>query len=222
MPIEAGLFGFAAGAAVATFFSPCVYALLPAYLGYVAQDVGTRPGLGAALSRGIASAIGAIAAFSILGAIALVVGDTLRQVLPAVEVGIGLLLVALGLAMVTSRFPHRTVSIPRPSGSLSGFVAFGAGYAAAGAGCVAPVFFAVIVLAAGAPTSVGVGVLTVYAGAFAVMLVAATLVAAMGVELAGEHIGGVGARLGQLAGIVITVGGVVQVAIGLGWNPPLV
>lgn len=221
MAAEAGAYGLAVGAAIATFFSPCVYALLPAYLGYVAHDAGATPSTRAVVFRGAASAVGAVAAFAVLGVVALVAGSRLQSAFPAMEVAIGVALIVVGTGLIWGRYPRMTVAVPYPSNSFAGFVAFGAGYATAGAGCVAPVFFGVVLAAAAAPTAVGVGVIGIYAGTFAALLVAATLVAAAGIELATERVAPVAARLTQLAGAVMAIAGVVQVAIGLGWTPPL-
>lgn len=218
---ETGLLGFIIGASVATFFSPCVYAMLPAYLGYTAHDVTARMSTYGVIKRSVAGAFGAITAFILLGGLALLLGDTLRGWIPAIELSIGLILVIIGVSLVVGRYPHITVPIPRPSGTVLGFTAFGAGYALAGAGCVAPVFFAVVVSAAAAPTSVGIGIILLYAGTFAALLVAATFVAAAGVELATARVGAIAARLTPIAGGVIIVAGFTQIAIGIGWIPPL-
>lgn len=220
MLIEIGLVGFAVGAAIATFFSPCIYGLLPAYLGYVAHDLGPTPRVATAVLRGSASAIGAMAAFMLLGAGALLAGAHLNSVLPMFEVAIGILLVSAGIALLSGRYPRRSVPLYRPDGSYTGFAAFGAGYAIAGTGCVAPVVFAVAVTAASAPMVTGVAVIGAYTGTFAVLLIAATLIGAMGADLATDRLTLVGRQLTRIAGALLIAGGLVQVAIGLGMRLP--
>lgn len=221
MVFESGLVSLAIIAGIATFFSPCVYALLPAYLGYFAHDAGTAPSTGGAIRRGVAAAMGSILAFALLGLVAISIGEQLRGIFPALEVGVGLVLIAAGGVLVAGRYPSVTIRLPAIDGSTGGFVAFGAGYAVAGAGCVAPVFFSITVAAAGAPLGAGIIVMAAYALTFATMLIGAALVAAAGIDLVTDRSTSLGRRLPQVAGMVILLAGVVQVAIGLGWDPPV-
>lgn len=221
MVLDVSLLSLAVVAGIATFFSPCVYALLPAYLGYFAHDTAPTPTTTGAILRGGSAGLGAIAALVLLSGLGIVVGEPLRTIFPALEVGIGLVLVVFGLVLLGGRYPHVTVPVPRPGGSTPGFVAFGAGYAAAGVGCVAPVFFSVTIAAAGTTPTMGLLVIGAYASSFAAMLVAAALLAATGSELAIGKVGPLSGRLPQLTGVVIALAGIIQVAIGLGWDPPL-
>lgn len=215
------LVGFAVGAGVATFFSPCAYGLLPAYLGYFANDVGDgRPSLVGAGQRGLASGIGAFGAFMALGGVGVLIGDLFVDVIPVLEVTIGLLLGLLGVSLLLDRSPSVTVAIPRPVGSLPEYVVFGAGYAAAGAGCVAPIFLGLIVAAVTAPLGIGLATMAVYASTFAGLLVAVTLVGSAGIEFINDHVGFIAGRLTVIAGAMILLGGILQVAVGLGWSPP--
>ncbi len=215
-----GLVIFAIGAGAATFFSPCAYALLPAYLSYFVANSEARPKLTTAAVRGFAGAGGALAAFAVLGVIGVAIGQTLMVYFPALEALIGVALIGLGVALVTTHRFSMTVPLYRPSGSLLSFAIFGAGYAAAGAGCVAPVFLAVVIAASGAQLGIGVLTLTAYALTFAGLLIALTLFGAMGVEVAHDRLRLAGHRLTQATGVVIVVGGVVQLAIAFGWQPP--
>lgn len=220
MSETASLAVFAVGAGAATFFSPCAYALLPAYLAYFTTQADGTPGIVHATERGVASALGALLAFAALGAIGVAIGQTLMTYFPVLEFLVGLALIVLGVSLLADRGLDPTIPLYRPSGSLHSFVAFGAGYAAAGAGCVAPVFLAVIVAAIAAPTRFAVATLAIYAVTFAGLLLALTLVGAFGIELAHGRLRRAGHRLTLLAGGVMIIGGAVQLAIALGWVPP--
>ncbi len=215
------LAAFAAGAGVATFFSPCAYALLPAYIGFFASTSEAKPTQRRVLREGFASASGALLAFAVLGVIGVVIGETLTSVFPALEVAVGVVLIGLGVVLLLDRI-HLTIPVRPPDGSTRSFVVFGAGYATAAAGCIAPVFFAVIVSASTAPITVGVATVGVYAGTFAALLVALTLIAAMGVEFAYERLSRAGVFLTRGAGVVMILGGIIQLAIAGGWTPPAI
>lgn len=220
MSEELGLAVFAIGAGAATFFSPCAYALLPAYLSYFVTQSEAKPSLSAATSKGLAGAGGALVAFGVLGAIGVIIGQSLMVYFPALEAIVGLALIALGIVLLSTHRFQFSIPLYRPAGSLRSFAAFGAGYAVAGAGCVAPVFLAVVIAAASVPLGVGVLTLTAYAVTFASLLVALTLFGAMGVEVAHGRFRKFGHHLTVLAGIIIIAGGFIQLAIAFGWQPP--
>ena len=57
---------FAIGAGTATFFSPCVYALLPGYVSYYVASVDEEGApLAGATARGLAATAGAVGTFAV-------------------------------------------------------------------------------------------------------------------------------------------------------------
>lgn len=207
----------AVAAGVATFFSPCAYALLPGYVGfYVAATETESPPLGGAIVRGLAAVGGVLVTFLALGGVASVVGGALRSVLPGIELGVGGLMIVLGAALAAGKSTELTVPLPARRTSIAGFVGFGALYALAAAGCVAPLFFAVV---AQSLTLSPVGAATVfatYAGVFGALLLGATVATAVGNDLAASTVAPYAKRATRLAGVLVFVAGLAQIAIALG------
>lgn len=213
--VEAALGGgvaLAAGAGVATFFSPCTYALLPSYVGfYVASVEQEEAPVGGALLRGAAAAVGVVTSFAVLSVAAFEVADALERHLDLVENAVGVLLVFLGLLTLTGSRLGWSVTLPRRRASVAGFLGFGAVYAAAAAGCVAPVFLGVVLQATTYGGSGAAVVLGTYASTFAVLMLGATVATAVGHGIGFERVEGYRELAVKAAGALLVVGGVVQI-----------
>ncbi|WP_123620589.1 cytochrome c biogenesis CcdA family protein [Halorubrum sp. CSM-61] len=213
----AGTASFALGAGAATFFSPCAYALLPGYVGYYAAavDDGGVPIADAAV-RGLAAATGALLAFGVLSGIALAAAEAVERLLPVVEPLVGVALVALGGVVLSGRSLGAHVSLPERRTSVLGFALFGGLYALAATACVLPLFLAVAVQSMTFGTAGAAAVLASYAGSFAGLMLAVTVATAVGHRVgAGAVAGGVD-RFTTVAGALLVVAGVGQVAYALG------
>jgi cytochrome c-type biogenesis protein len=210
-----GTVALAAGAGVATFFSPCAYALLPGYVGYYVAATGDRsPPLSGVLVRGAAAAGGVLAVFAVLALAATAIGSALAPYLTAFELAVGVVLVLLGSLVLLDRGPRISVLLPRRRSSILGFVLFGALYALAAAGCVAPLFLAVVLQSLTFPVEGTIAVLGTYAGSFALLMLAATTVVAVGHDL-GSQVAGYADRAIRLAGLVIVIAGFGQLWVAL-------
>jgi cytochrome c-type biogenesis protein len=132
-----------------------------------------------------------------------------------VEAAVGLALVGLGVLVLTRRAPLLTVSLPERRADTPGFALFGAGYAAASAGCVLPVFLAVVVQSVALPLPQAVTVLLVYTLAAALPLLALTLLVGLGVDVAAAKLGGLGSLLERAAGVVLVLAGTGQLVVAL-------
>jgi cytochrome c-type biogenesis protein len=205
-------------AAIATFFSPCAYALLPGYVGYYvgANETDQTP-LAGALVRGLAAAVGVLAVFLGLGVLAALVGDRLRPVFPALELAVGLTLVALGAVIVSGHSFEVSVQLPERRTGVAGFVGFGALYALAAAGCVAPLFLSVLFQSFALSPTGTVAVFLTYAGVFAALLVSVTVATAVGDDLAASTVAPYAAAATRLAGVLVALAGIGQLAVALGW-----
>ncbi len=207
---------FALVAGVATFFSPCAYPLLPGYVGfYVNQADADSVSIVGAGTRGAAAGVGVLATFGALSAATLRIGNSTLSNITVFESLVGGLLVVFGLLVVTGRAPSISIPLPKRRASVLGFGLFGAGYALAGAGCVAPVFLAVIARAIVLPTDVAALVLSVYAGTVAVLLVATTVAAGVGLLTDAGRALAYSGRLKRLAGAVMILAGVGQLYLAL-------
>ena len=161
-------FAFAAG--VLTFFSPCVFALLPGYVGYYvgAVEAESAP-LSGAVARGLAASAGALGTFAVLSVAALGATTAFERVLPVVEPLVGVLLVGLGVALLWTGTLTPAVALPERRASVLGFVAFGALYALAATACVLPLFLSITVASVGLSVTGTALVLAAYAAALRVL-----------------------------------------------------
>ncbi|PHQ38794.1 cytochrome C biogenesis protein [Halorubrum persicum] len=207
---------FAVTAGVATFFSPCAYPLLPGYVGFyvnsVEADEASVTGAGV---RGIAAAIGVLATFALLAGATVRVGQSTLSNIAVFETLVGGLLVAFGLLVVAGRAPSISLSLPKRRTGVLGFGLFGAGYALAGAGCVAPIFLAVIARAIALPGDAALLVLSVYAGVVAVLMAATTIATGVGLVSNANRVMAHAGLLKRIAGAVMVVAGVGQLYLSL-------
>jgi cytochrome c-type biogenesis protein len=207
---------FALTAGVTTFFSPCAYPLLPGYVGFYVNSIDAeRASVAGAGVRGVTAAVGVLATFAVLGGATVWVGYETLSGITVFETLVGVSLVGFGLLVALGRAPSLTLSLPERRSSVLGFGLFGAGYALAGAGCVAPVFLSVVARAATLPMETAVLVLGLYAGVVAVLMAATTVVTGVGlVGNAGRVMAHAG-RLKRLAGAVMILAGVGQLYLSL-------
>lgn len=204
--------GLAVATGFATFFAPCAYPLLPGYVGYyLANDEAT---LGGAVVRGLAATVGALAVLGIVGGAVLAIGRPLASRVAVFEPVVGLLLVAVGLAVLAGWSPSIRVRLPARRRSVAGFALFGGVYAAAAAGCVVPVVLGVLARAAELSPAAGGVVVAVYALTAALPLLGVTLAAAAGSDVLRDlsrHVGSVE----RLAGGAMALAGLWQIWLSL-------
>ncbi|WP_181686188.1 cytochrome c biogenesis CcdA family protein [Halorhabdus salina] len=208
---------FAFGAGVTTFFAPCAYPLLPGYVGYYLRErpaKGQSPVTGALLG-GVAASGGIVATFAVVGALTVTIGEALTKHVSTLEVGVGLALVVLGIMTLTGWSPGWRVRLPKRQATIAGFAAFGGLYAIAATGCVAPIFLGIVSQALTFSVPGMVAVLAAYATGMAVMMVAATVAIAVGVDAGRARLPGAAERAAQLAGVVLVVAGVAQILLAL-------
>ncbi len=175
---------FATG--VATFFSPCSVALVPAYVAwFVGLDGSEAEGAGAGGVRagvrfGVASAGGILAVFLLFGALVLglraVAGGTpagVGEAARTLAVGVGVVLVVLGGLMLVDRSPSVSLPLRAPrERTVSGMVGFGAVFALGSLGCSLPLFLAVSAQALSAGPVGGVLTFLAYGLGVAVLMLA--------------------------------------------------
>jgi cytochrome c-type biogenesis protein len=211
---------FAAGAGIATFLSPCALPLVPGYVGYYVSATDGDAQAGGLVLRAIAVALGVVVALGGLAGLAVAVGRPFTRSLSAVEPLVGVALAALGVLVVTNRSPDWHVPFPERRVDTAGFVLFGVGYGTAAAGCVLPVFLAVVVQALALPPTVAAAVVGAYAGSVALPLLAVTVAVGTGTDVATDRLAASGDRIESLAGIVLVLAGLGQVAVAV--DPTLV
>ncbi|EMA67677.1 cytochrome C biogenesis protein transmembrane region [Halorubrum aidingense JCM 13560] len=207
---------FAVTAGVATFFSPCAYPLLPGYVGFYVNSVDAdQASVTGAGVRGLAAAVGVLATFTLLAGATVQVGQSALSNITVFETLVGGLLIVFGLLVVAGWGPSISVSLPKRRSSVFGFGVFGAGYALAGAGCVAPVFLAVVARAIALPDDAAFLVLSVYAGVVAALMAATTVATGVGLISNANRVMTHADSLKRLAGAVMIVAGAGQLYLSL-------
>lgn len=207
---------FALGAGIATFFAPCVYALLPGYVGYYVASVGgDTPPLSGVISRGIAATVGALVMFAGVSVLAVSAGEILQQGLGVIEPLVGVALIGLGLLVLWRGTLSLHVPLPARRTTVAGFGLFGAAYALAATACVLPLFLAVAVQSLTLSPAGTVLVLGSYAGGFSALLLAFTVMTAVGYEMISGRVTRHMDTLTRIAGVILVVAGFAQIYIAL-------
>lgn len=221
---------FSAG--VATFFAPCAYPLLPGYVAYFLggeDEPSTRDGRlpAAALSRLRRAAVVALVVsagfflvYAVLAGLIAAAGASALplQQISVLELVVGAALIALGVAMALGRVEmgQLHVALPERRRSVGGYFVFGVVYAAAAAGCAAPVFVGVATFAVSAASpALAVAMFGAYALGMVLLLFLVTALAALGRGTLLRGLSGRSGLLTRLAGVVIAAAGVVQVYLFL-------
>jgi cytochrome c-type biogenesis protein len=153
--------------------------------------------------------------FALLGGATAWVGQETLSDITIFDTLVGGLLVVFGLLVVLGRAPSLSLSLPKRRSSVFGFGLFGAGYALAGAGCVAPIFLAVVARAIALPTEAAVLVLGVYAGVVAVLMAATTVLTGVGLVSNTNRIMAYSGQIKRLAGAVMILAGFGQLYLSL-------
>jgi cytochrome c-type biogenesis protein len=151
-------FGFAFGVGMVAAVNPCGFAMLPAYLslylGAHEEEFGKRSSMTRllrALLVGATVSSGFVVLFGLAGLVISAGGTLLLDVMPALGIVIGGVLVLVGLWLLVGgtlhagpfeRFAGR-VGDPR-NVSIPGFFVFGLAYGAASLSCTLPAFLAVV------------------------------------------------------------------------------
>ncbi|PSQ17265.1 cytochrome C biogenesis protein [Halobacteriales archaeon QS_8_69_26] len=210
--------GFAFLAGVATFFAPCAYPLLPGYVAFFvgSEDDEPRPvprrllyGLWVAL----ATSLGFFVVYALLAGTAAAVGTRALRNVSALELVVGTLLVVLGLGMATGRLEASTlhVRLPERRRSVGGYFLFGVVYAAAAAGCTAPVFIGVATFALSSDPATALAVFAAYAGGMSLLMLGVTVLASVGRQAVLRPLSGRTELVTRLAGAALVLAGLWQI-----------
>ncbi|MDG5776676.1 cytochrome c biogenesis protein CcdA [Haloarculaceae archaeon H-GB2-1] len=209
--------GFAFGLGTATFFAPCAFPLLPGYVAfYLGTDedaTGSTAGrLGRAAGIGLVTSLGFFLVYGLLAGVVLAVGTRVLANVSVLELVVGAVLILLGLAMFSGRFDPSAlhVQLPERRRGPTGYFLFGVVYAAAAAGCTAPLFVAIASLAlSGGPVS-AVATLGAYAAGMSALMVGVTMLTAVGKDTIVRRLSANTGLIRRVAGAVLVVAGVVQ------------
>jgi cytochrome c-type biogenesis protein len=174
------LFAFSAG--VFSLFSPCSYALLP---GYISFYLGSEFSIKKGLAGGVASTLGLLSVFIVVGSLASILGEFIASIIPYLSLLAGGILITLGIRMIIqNRFFSITFNIlPSKRKGYLGLYLFGVIYGFAGVGCSAPIFISILFYALSQGFINGILSFLVYALGMGLPLIVTSLLLAEGKEL---------------------------------------
>jgi len=156
-------------AALLSFFSPCSFPVLPAFMAYYLNlDAkgptagGTKPSTKVAAGRGFVASLGIVLVYGMIAAVVFALGLAAQSIVTYLPPIIGVVLIALAILTL---LPYQYHFLTRPfialkqklaarfggkwtPGVRTKLFAFGMGYGAAGFACVAPPFIGAVLNAA--------------------------------------------------------------------------
>lgn len=215
MDLASIAFAFSAG--IVAFLSPCSFPLLPAYVSYYlglkeapqGKDQATTV-LKKGILGGIACAVGAILILSLVGVGFSALGSAIEPHIPSMELIVGVILVVMGILMLLGT--PLGFSIKTKAGTRKGYeglLGFGALYALASTGCMAPVFIGVVLNAISSGGFLGgMAVFLSYALGLSLLLIVVTLLVASAKEMAM-------AKLMRVMPYVERVGALILIVVGV-------
>jgi cytochrome c-type biogenesis protein len=176
---------FTAGMVAA--FNPCGFPMLPAYLSWFVgtddEHADTAARVLRALVSGASVALGFFAVFLAIGLPINAWVDSSGEILPWLTIGVGVLLVALGVAMLAGF--HPSVALPRldrggRQRTVGSMALFGVSYAVASLGCSLPLFAPVVAgTASRANLASGIAAFGAYAAGMSLVLLTLSLALAL-------------------------------------------
>src|SRR5207249_4149310 len=152
-------------AALLSFFSPCSFPVLPAFMSFYLNldskggtDPAKKPTTKTAAGRGFIASLGIVTVYGIIALVVFAAGFAAQAVLPWISPVVGVVLIAFGILTL---LPYQYHFLTRPFIALKKAIAarfggksepsvgtklfaFGAGYGAAGFACVAPPFIGAV------------------------------------------------------------------------------
>jgi len=206
-------------AGLASFLSPCVFSLVPAYIGYLSGraaggEVSEGGNRWVTFSHGLAFVLGFSAIFILLGVATSAFGSLLYDLRFILSKVGGIVVVIFGLHMIgVFRIPFleydtRVQELPDPKWGYLSSALLGVFFSAGWSPCVGPVLGAILTLALnGGSVSQGASLLTAYSAGLAIPF----LIAALGVGWVTATL----RKYGKLMRYVEIGMGVILVVIGI-------
>ncbi|OQX65589.1 MAG: hypothetical protein B6I38_03175 [Anaerolineaceae bacterium 4572_5.1] len=210
--------GLAFLAGLASFLSPCVFSLVPAYVGYLSGRAAGGEGDGnnkfVTFMHGLAFVLGFSVIFILFGIAASAFGDALSDIrVWLAQIG-GIVVIIFGLHMIgVYRIPFleydtRVQSLPDPKWGYLSSAMLGVFFSAGWSPCVGPVLGLIYTLAIyGGSISKGIVLLTAYSAGLAIPF----LIAALGIGWVGTVL----RKYGKAMHYVEIAMGVILVIIGI-------
>lgn len=150
--------------------------------------------------------------YGVLAGVVTAVGASSLAGISGLELLVGLVLVLVGGLMAlgwTPRLP--TTRLPARRRSAGGYLGFGVLYAAAAAGCTAPIFIGVALKALSVGPATGFLTFGAYAAGMSVLMLGVTVAAALGRETLLTWFGRRLDRLHRAAGVLLVLAGLLEI-----------
>jgi cytochrome c-type biogenesis protein len=221
---SAALAGLAFSAGTATFFAPCAFPLLPGYVSYfIGTTTSTAAGRSGLVDRihhpisravllSVVARFGMTAVYAALTWLTAVVGAAALSEIAVLELVVGAVFVLGGGLMAAGWKPDRLpVRLPERRRSVAGFLSFGVLYAAAAAGCTAPLFVAVVTCGITAGPAAALLAGGAYALGMTVMLFGVSVAAAIGGSSAASVLGDHTGAIYRIAGGLLACSGLAEI-----------
>jgi cytochrome c-type biogenesis protein len=206
-PFTAGIF---------VLLSPCGYALIPGYISYY---LGSDLSVQRALKGGLISTLGLVSVYGFIGLGAQFLGSLIRPYITTFILFSAIVLFFLGfLILANVNLPYLFSINPSNKRGITGFFIFGVAYGLAAAGCTAPIFFSILLLAVMGEGALG-GVLTFafYAIGVGLPLIVTGILVALAKNTIIDKIRNLTPKLHKISGIVMILVGIYLIYIYLTW-----
>lgn len=214
---------FAFSAGLLATLNPCGFAMLPAYLSYFlglddadTAQRGSAASIAAALTVGGLVSLGFLVVFGLAGVLMALGVDALIDVIPWLALAVGLAVGALGIWLLAGHtLPIPTIGPTRAGNGrgLGSALGFGISFALASLSCTLPVFLTVIATATAQPSLTGrLTTVGAYAAGMMLLLIAITILLALGRASLITRLRGLTPILNRVAGGVLVAAGVYVIA----------
>lgn len=183
-------------------------------------EASLRLAVAASIARPLARAIvvsvlvsaGFFLVYGMLAGVVTAVGASSLAGISVLELLVGLVLVLVGGLMALGWIPELpTARLPARRRSAGGYLGFGVLYAAAAAGCTAPIFIGVALKALSVGPATGLLAFGAYAAGMSVIMLGVTVAAALGRETLLVWFGRRLDRLHRAAGVLLVLAGLLEI-----------
>ena len=204
-------------AGILSFFSPCSFPLLPSYIAYYVGREKEGGTIKKGFMQGLQPASGIIVFYSLIGVASVFAGELIKPYIPKLELIVGIIIIILGMVLLL-HIPMLSKSTPKFVGKISGVAQknkklglflYGIIYGAASAGCTAPVFIMIIIVAiAGGDFLQGAFVVFLYALGMALLMIIVTVLVATAKDA-------VIGKLKKMPKYINTICGLILITVGI-------
>jgi cytochrome c biogenesis protein CcdA len=196
--------------------NPCGFAMLPAYLSFfvgiedASDDQGPTANVARALLVSAAVTVGFVSTFAVVGLIANLLTENVYDIAGWLGVVIGVLLIAMGLALLVGWEPaFRGPHLERGGNSraIRSMAVFGVSYAVASIGCSLPIFIGVMSTNFGQSVGHGLSYFLAFALGFGLLITALTVALALAHQSIVRHLRRVLPYVNRIAGGLLVLTG---------------